>query len=66
MVKRTTATPIKVSPEAHRQAKRLLEIVSLRGWSVIGISRKDPPTLMALLDEAIHLLARQVKEGGAS
>jgi hypothetical protein len=66
MVKKASATPIKVSPEAHRQAKRLLEVVSLRGWSAIGISRTDPPTLMSLLDEAILLLARQVKEGGSS
>ena len=51
--------PIKVSAVAHREAKRLLELTSLRGWSALGIERTDPPSMMAIVEEALLLLSRQ-------
>jgi len=55
--------PIRVSDGAYREAKRLLEIASLRGWSALGIERTDPPSMMAIMEEALLFLAKRAAKG---
>jgi hypothetical protein len=57
-----TPRPIRVSDVAHREAKRLLQVASLKGWSALGIERTDPPSMMAILEESLLLLAKQSKQ----
>jgi hypothetical protein len=54
--------PIRVSDIAYRQAKQLVEVASLKGWSALGIERTDPPSMMAILEESLALLARQSRK----
>jgi hypothetical protein len=54
--------PIRVSDVAHREAKRLLQVASLNGWSALGIERTDPPSMMAILEESLLLLAKQSRK----
>ena len=57
-----SARPIRVSDLAHREAKRLVEVASLKGWSALGIDRTDPPSMMSILEEALLLLGKQSRK----
>lgn len=46
----------------HRRLREVLDQVSLRGWSAFGIERRDPPSLGAIVDEAINVLMERMKQ----
>jgi hypothetical protein len=54
-------TPIRVTPAAHENAKRLVALASAHGWRVLGVDRADPPTLQAVLEEALKALAQRAQ-----
>ena len=54
-------TTVKVTRELHDRLRALLEHVSRHGWQSIGIDRGEPPSLSAILDEAIRILENRVK-----
>jgi hypothetical protein len=46
----------------YKRAREISEEASQHGWSVLGIERRDPPTLGAIIDEALTLLAQRLKK----
>ena len=49
--------PIKIPWDAYETLKALSAYAARHGWESLGISRDDPPTQTALIEEAINLLA---------
>jgi hypothetical protein len=50
-----------VTREAHDKARAILAALSGNGWSSFGIGRTDPPSLTAVIEEAINCLAARNK-----
>jgi hypothetical protein len=46
----------------YQRARELSEEASQHGWAVLGIDRRDPPGLGAIIDEALNLLAERLKK----
>lgn len=55
---------MKITPEAHDTLRDLAAFAARNGWAALGIDRDDPPTQIALIEEAIKLLARQASSKG--
>lgn len=52
--------------DAIERLRDLAAHTALHGWASLGIERNDPPTMTALIDEAIRLLdARRGTKGKA-
>ena len=45
-------------------ARELSALASKHGWSALGIDREDPPTMVAIIEEAVKLLAARAKPRG--
>jgi hypothetical protein len=54
---------MKVPRAAYEEAQALTAHAARYGWSSLGIDREDAPTLAAILEEALHLLAKRAKQG---
>jgi hypothetical protein len=57
-------TTVRLTIDIHRQAKGILEALSRHGWASFGIDRSDPPTMLAVVEEAIRSLAARHKVKG--
>jgi hypothetical protein len=53
-------TTIKVTERAHEQAKKLLQTVFNHGWTGVGATRTDVPTLGAILEESLRRFERDL------
>jgi hypothetical protein len=52
--------------DAVERVRKLAEYTARHGWASLGIDRSDPPTMTAIIDEAIRLLdARRTAKGKA-
>jgi hypothetical protein len=51
---------VKIPTKAHDELRRLAAHAAQHGWAAFGIERTDPPTLTALIEEAIRLLGERV------
>ena len=54
---------MKVPGAAYEEAQALAAHAARYGWSSLGIDREDAPTLAAIIEEAIHQLAKRAKQG---
>ena len=45
-------------------ARELSALASKHGWSALGVDREDPPTMVAIIEEAVKLLAARAKTRG--
>lgn len=50
---------MRVPSDAYTLAHKLLGDVSRDGWQCIGLNRKDPPTLGALIEEGLKALRKK-------
>ncbi len=46
--------PVKVSRDAYALARNLMAKASRHGWASLGVDREDPPSVMAIIDEALR------------
>jgi hypothetical protein len=53
--------PVRIKPSTYETAKRIQKVASLNGWAALGIQRTDPPTLQAVFEVAIELLAQRAQ-----
>jgi hypothetical protein len=53
-----------LNKEQHQQLRAILESLSRHGWASFGIDRSDPPTMQAVMEEAIRSLAARNKVKG--
>lgn len=53
---------ISVQNAVYNRARELSEQASHFGWAAFGIDRHDPPTLGAVIDEGLILLAQRLKK----
>ena len=53
---------ISVSNSVYNRARDLSEFASLNGWAAFGIDRRDPPSLGAVIEEGLILLAERIKK----
>jgi hypothetical protein len=58
---RMDRTSVAIPREVAKRAKALSALASKYGWSALGIDRDDPPTLTAIFEEAINVLAARAK-----
>lgn len=63
---RMDRTSVAIPREVAKKAKELSALASQYGWSVFGIERDDPPTLTAIFEEAINVLAARAKRPRSS
>jgi hypothetical protein len=61
-MKRSDRTAIALPKEIANVARELSSLASRNGWSALGIDRDDPPTMTAIFEAAIELLASQAKK----
>lgn len=61
MPRKDPTTTVKVTRSLHRRMHAVLEHVSRNGWASIGVDRGEPPSLSAILDEAIAVFEQRVK-----
>ncbi|HEX4352784.1 MAG TPA: hypothetical protein VHZ95_07725 [Polyangiales bacterium] len=47
--------------EISERARELSALASKHGWSALGVDRDDPPTITAIFEEAINVLASRAK-----
>ena len=52
---------VSISNDVYEQAKEISALTSQYGWDVLDIQRSDPPTLSAIFNEALKLLAARSK-----
>jgi hypothetical protein len=45
-------------------ARELSALASKHGWSALGVDREDLPTMVAIIEEAVNLLAARAKTKG--
>jgi hypothetical protein len=48
---------VRLSKEARELARRIVADLSAFGWTSYGVTRTDPPTLSAVVEEGIRALA---------
>ncbi len=60
-MERRDRTSVAIARRVAKKAKELSALASQHGWSVFGIERADPPTLTAIFEEAINVLAARAK-----
>jgi hypothetical protein len=53
---------INVPNVVYNRARELSEHASLYGWAAFGIDRRDPPSLGAVIDEGLLLLAERLRK----
>lgn len=53
---------VKLPTEAWEKARELSAYASKHGWAAFGIDRDDPPTIQAMFDAAIEVLAARIKK----
>jgi hypothetical protein len=63
MKKPPRQAPIKVAPDTLDRTRALLEHIAAFGWSSIGSDRRDPPSIAAVVAEAIAMLEERAKKG---
>jgi len=51
-------TTMRVSEETYQLAQRTLQKVSSNGWVSVASSRTDPPSLGAIIEEALRRLVK--------
>ncbi len=51
--------PVKVPADSIDTLRELSAFTARHGWAALGIDREDPPTMTALMEEAIRLLAER-------
>ncbi len=67
-MKRTTESSarnrnvVSLPTAVYSRARELSEQASQHGWAVLGIERRDPPGIGAIVDEALKLLAERLKK----
>ena len=61
IMKRSERTSVKLPTEVLDKARELSALASKHGWSSLGVDREDPPTITAIVEEAITLLASRAK-----
>jgi hypothetical protein len=44
--------------------RELSALASKHGWSSLGVDREDPPTMVAIIEEAVKMLAARAKTKG--
>lgn len=54
---------VSIANGVYEKAKELSKLASQHGWQVFGVDRDDPPTIGAMFDEGIKLLAARLKKG---
>jgi hypothetical protein len=59
---RETGHAVRVSTESFENLVKVREVVASRGWRAIGVESTRPPTLSAVVEQAIVLLLDQVAE----
>lgn len=59
MAKPRTTQPVKIPGASLELLRDLSAFTARNGWAALGIDRDDPPTLTALLEEAVRLLAER-------
>jgi hypothetical protein len=59
---RSNRAVVGMSKTVYERARELSAIASQHGWSALGVERTDPPTIGAIFEEAIELLAGRVKK----
>ncbi len=64
-MKRSDRTSVKLPTEVWNKARELSAMASKHGWSALGVDREDPPTITAIFEEAITLLASRAKTKGS-
>jgi hypothetical protein len=57
----TKWTSMKVQKTTVDAAKELVEYVIAHGWRSLGAERTDPPSIGAVVDEALTLLAARMR-----
>ncbi len=60
-MERRDRTSVAISKGVAKKAKELSALASKHGWTALGIDREDPPTLTAIFEEAINVLAARAK-----
>lgn len=61
---RQNALPVRVPGETYTQLKELAARAARDGWRSLGVDRDDPPTLAAVISEAVAWLATRSGESG--
>lgn len=56
--KGTRFRTIRVTGDVYDQVHKVVEDVSLKGWSHVGVDRRDPPSITSVVAEAIARLVR--------
>jgi len=52
-------------PEATMdRVRELSAFASKHGWAALGVDREDLPTMVAIIDEAVNVLAARAKTKG--
>ena len=55
---------VKVRPSTVARLYRLMELISMRGWSAVGTDRSESPTQAHVIDEALTQLETKLKGSG--
>jgi hypothetical protein len=63
MKKPPRQSPMKVAPETLDRARALVEHIAQNGWASIGSDRRDPPSIAAVVAEALLMLEQKTKKG---
>ncbi len=61
MAEKTTRNPVKVSPKALDRARSLVAHIALNGWASLGIERRDPTTMAAVVEEGLRALEERAQ-----
>jgi hypothetical protein len=61
MGKRSDRLSVALPREISERARELSALASKHGWSALGVDRDDPPTITAIFEEAINVLASRAK-----
>ena len=61
MKKRSDRQSVALPRDISEKAKELSAFASKHGWAALGVDREDPPTITAIFEEAINILASRSK-----
>jgi hypothetical protein len=62
MGKRSDRLSVALPRDISDKARQLSALASKHGWAVFGVDREDPPTMTAIFEEAINVLAARAKK----
>jgi hypothetical protein len=58
---RSDRTSVALPKEIAQKARDLSALASKHGWAALGVDRDDPPTITAIFEAAIDVLAARAK-----